>query len=199
MNINFRPIDQWPGELTHPMQRRIGPFKAGYDKTTRDLERELDHLDARDVVIQLELYESEIRRDGLPYANARPRHPGVILCFNCDKGPLKYPCDTYDTWTSNLRAIVLALQALRAVDRYGVTKRGEQYRGWMKLEAPATWDAAEFIADGTGYSAESVRTNPTARAAAYKLRARVLHPDAGGSDEAMKRLNQAMQAFAVTL
>lgn len=53
-------------------------------------------------------------------------------------------------WQINLRAIALGLEALRKLDRYGITSRGEQYTGWRAIEATpssefATW--AEEIAN----------------------------------------------------
>lgn len=60
----------------------------------------------------------------------------MILSFESKVGFLSYPCDTYTDWQANVRAIALALAALRAVDRYGVTRRAEQYKGWARLEAP---------------------------------------------------------------
>src|SRR5579863_10251967 len=55
------------------------------------------------------------------YAGAKLRTQGIILTFNSKHGPLSYPCDKYSNWQANLRAIALSLEALRAVDRYGVT------------------------------------------------------------------------------
>src|SRR5690606_5164123 len=79
--------------------------------------------------------EDDIRLDGLPRANARPGHQGVVLAFDSKYGPLKYATDTFDRWQDNLRAIALGLESLRRVDRYGITKRGEQYTGWRQLPA----------------------------------------------------------------
>ena len=56
---------------------------------------------------------------------------------------MSYPCDKYSNWQANLRAIALSLEALRAEDRYGVTRRAEQYKGWAKLLPPN----AEFASD----------------------------------------------------
>lgn len=86
-------------------------------------------------MIQLALDETDIRLDGWPRGNATPRHHGVILAFESKHGPLKYATARYYPWQANLRAIALGLEALRAVDRYGVTKRGEQYAGWKALPA----------------------------------------------------------------
>lgn len=193
MDFQFRPIEGWPGRHTPVTQRKRAQFKATYPQTLALLERELGYLKAKHVVLQVALDESQIRLDGLPYAKARPRHSGVILAFESKHGPLSYPCDTYDHWESNLRAIALGLEALRAVDRYGVTKTGAQYRGWQRLDAPEPLDPAEFVSRGTGFSAEEVRLSPVVRQEAYRVRAKKLHPDAGGSNESMMQLNRAYQ------
>jgi len=56
----------------------------------RLLERELDHLGARNAVIELSLEEAEIRIDGWPRASARPNDPGVVVSFDSKYGPLRY-------------------------------------------------------------------------------------------------------------
>jgi hypothetical protein len=59
----------------------------------------------------------------------------VTVAFDSKHGSLKYTADKFATWQENLRAIALGLEALRKVDRYGVTTRGEQYTGWKALPA----------------------------------------------------------------
>ena len=179
MNLTFRPIDQWLGETTKA--RRYSQFSASYGQTLDLLGRELSFLKATNVVIQLALKESDIRLDGLPRAQARPSHPGVILAFDSVHGPLKYATDTFHEWQGNLRAIALSLEALRKVDRYGVSKRGEQYTGWRALSAgegaPMTREVAErFLKEHGGSFREAVKR---------------LHPDAGGNEEDFKRLQEA--------
>lgn len=151
-NLTCRPIDQWPGEFTKG--RKWAPFRASWSTTLAGLRRELAYLEARNPVLQVALRERDVRLDGMPRAGARPDHPGVILAFDSKHGPLKYPCDTYADWQDNLRAVVLAMDALRRVDRYGVTRRGEQYTGWKALPAGrgdaasgmTTTDAADALA-----------------------------------------------------
>ncbi|MEI9975073.1 MAG: hypothetical protein WDO73_25285 [Ignavibacteriota bacterium] len=91
----------------------MAPFTVPYDKTLRELERELKHLQARDVLIQAYLADRQIRIDGWPRANERPSAPGVILTFGTAGGTLSFPCDTYAHYESNIRAISLSLTALR--------------------------------------------------------------------------------------
>lgn len=140
----FRPISTWPGDLTRAVDRRRSPFRAphanpkkpGGDTTMKALARELEWLGAKDVVVELALREADLRVDGMPRARAKPpEHPGVILSFDSDFGPLRYACDAFLEWPHNLRAITLGLEHLRAVDRYGITKRGEQYTGWKQIAA----------------------------------------------------------------
>ena len=43
---------------------------------------------------------------------------------------LVYATDCCVFWQHNLRSIALGLEALRAVDRYGISRRGQQYAGF---------------------------------------------------------------------
>ncbi len=177
-SVTFRPIDEWVGERTRYPQR--SRFDAAYSTTLDLLDRELDKLRATSVVIQLALAEDDIRLDGLPRAQARPAHPGVVLAFGSKYGPLKYATDTFDRWQDNLRAIALGLEALRKVDRYGITKRGEQYTGWKAIgtgsEAMTREQAVEFMEMHGG---------------SYREAAKRLHPDAGGNAHEFAKLTQA--------
>jgi len=119
MEVRFRPISTWPVAAT--ARRKRARFRAGYSDTLQLLDRELRFLRAH----RLALAEDDIRLDGMPRSQAKPSHPGVVLSFDSAYGPLSYPCDTFAQWEDNLRAIALGLEHLRAVDRFGVTKRGE--------------------------------------------------------------------------
>jgi hypothetical protein len=133
--VSFRPLGTWPGPRTASWERTKGPFQAGYQDTIAQLRHELAMLDARAVVIELALSEEEIRRDGLPRTHARPGSPGVAVSFTCRWGPVRLAVDRFEHWHSNLRAIALGLGDLRRIDRYGLTRTGEQYRGFLALEA----------------------------------------------------------------
>lgn len=182
-DIPFRltPINIWPDRLRR--SRATSQFKASWSSTMDLLNRELRMLGAKNVTMQMALTEGEIRLDGRPRANARPQHPGVILACDSKHGPLTWTVDTYDHWQDNIRAIALALQALRAVDRYGVTDKGQQYRGFKELpkpaDAPPTFhtklDAREFLREKAG-GLTGVRSDDELIRAAEKA----THPDTGG-------------------
>lgn len=214
IDLRFVPITQWPGEPTK--NREQARFRAKYSQTLDLLETELHKIRAQEITVQAFFTLSQIRNDGWPYAAARPAQPGVILSFRKPDGPvfvkdgrrvrnvisLSFPCDRYTTIDDNLRAIALSLEALRAVDRYGVTKRAEQYAGWKQIEAPRQGfstkeDAAAFIAtqsagDYDPAVADRVLHFADVRQELYRRAARRLHPDTPtGNHELFVRLQQA--------
>lgn len=177
MNARFVPVETWPGEKRRPSLRRNSPFRGSWQNTLVTLDRELEHLGARNVVVQAYLSADDIRLDGWPRAGVSPREPGVIVSFETKGGAFSFPCDTYIHYQDNLRAIALALAALRAVERYGVTRHSEQYKGWAKLPAaPAKMtieDAIVFI----GLHCNGVPVHPQTLMKAYRAAASRLHPD----------------------
>lgn len=206
LNARFVPIESWPGNPT--FSRKRAQFRAKYVETLDKLEFELEKLRAKDILIQAYFKRSDIRNDGWPKNTAKPTGVGVIVSFDSPKGPLSFPCDTFTSYEDNLRAIALALEALRAVDRYGVTRANEQYKGWAQLPPPSDQpfthkeDAARFL-HKQAYPADSPGQfpgwgdfilNSSARNAAYRIAAKRLHPDAnGGSHELFVRLQAAVK------
>lgn len=198
IDARFVSIQAWPGDKTR--SRKDSPFGVKYQRCLDDLERELKHLRARDIVIQAHLTMQDIRNDGWPRSDARFYEPGIVLSFRASQGEeISFPCDTYRHWQSNLRAICLTLTALRAIDRYGVSKRAEQYKGWKKLAAPqqehrrdAQW-ALEHLAHLANVEPSAIRGNTAAIDLAYRAAARRTHPDSGGNNEAFQLLQDAIQ------
>lgn len=184
MSYTLRPLPEWPYEVTanrrdaqfkSPSHREGDRWVAGsrvpYDRTLAELQYEVDCLNdsqyQADIVIGMGLAESDIRQDGAPRANARPpRHPGVEVSFDSRYGRLTYATDVFLDWRDNVRAIAKGLEALRAVDRWGVAKRGQQYAGFALLTAgPGKEDLGRQLVEQYGGVAEALRA---------------LHPDTGG-------------------
>lgn len=201
-----KPIINWPGTPTSWSARQRSRFGSEWSSTLALLTRELDQVNANARILQVDIDEDQFRIDGFPRANARQRGPGVIITFDAFRTTLSYPCDTFDHWHDNVRAIALALEALRKVDRYGVTKRGEQYQGFKALPpgsiaigSTMTFDQAarEFVQSaGLDIWDEGLRrivkNDSGRRAELYRQAAKRLHPDMdGGSAEDFKRLTDA--------
>lgn len=203
--FTFRPIASWTHGNGQP--RTNSPFRVTEGKIQAGLKTELATLGVSRAVIQADIEESDLRIDGLPRASARFRSGRVILSFtHPNAGPLSYPCGRFADLWANIRAITLTLQALRAVDRYGVTRGSEQYTGWKQLPPSGTAivladfasveDAARFLLRTAGASISMGDVDAVVRQAdrlsmIYRLASKVTHPDAGGSEHAMARVNAA--------
>lgn len=160
-------------------------------------------------MVELDLTETDLRVDGLPRANARMGSDAVRISFQSKHGPLRYETGEFAGayyrdqvgWQANIRAIALGLESLRRVDRYGISRRGEQYRGWNALttgtdpaDAIQTRDQAlSMIArtvgrdiDGTGDLRDAIRDALKAT-----------HPDAGGDATEFRKVMKAKQLLGV--
>jgi len=197
LGFRCRPIDSWSGEFTKHRTRSL--FSAPWGKTLALLGRELSHLGAKNGSLLLAVDERDIILDGTrPRANAFTHHPGVILAFESKHGPLKYACDRFDRWQDNIRAIALGLESLRAVDRYGITRKGEQYQGYKQLAAatPSKIEAALLLARYSNISHKAIIEDVASAEVAWKLAIKATHPDAGGSADAFRAVQQAREILA---
>jgi hypothetical protein len=208
MDIITRPLDRWPREFT-PDETYIGgrkarPFKTSFDRTVRILKHELRELEATTVVLQVAVVtERDISvTTGLPRADARLQHPGVIVAADTKHGALKWACDACVKWTDNVHAIALTLERLRLADLYGVTSKGEQYTGWKMLPGPITAtaktmsieEASRFVSGLTAgaFAPEQIIKHRTVWTSAYRDAADRAHPDReSGSAEVWGKLQDA--------
>lgn len=171
MYVTYRPLPTWPHGETRP--RRHAHFKVGIERTVHELLDEIRMIqrreDSDEVVIGAGYREGDIRQDGRPRADARaPQHPGVEISFDSKHGRLTYVTDIFHDWRDNVRAVRLGLEALRAIDRYGVAKRGQQYTGFALLQAgPGKEDLGKRHVERWGSIKEALRHT---------------HPDTGDTD-----------------
>jgi hypothetical protein len=201
MQWQIEPMAAWPYPDTKG--RKGNPFRAKFDATLSLLKVELEHLKVQGAVaVRVVADAADVRQDGMLRARAQVRHPGVALSFTSGvHGPLTYPSDAFAAryygevdWQINLRAIALGLQHLRALDRYGIAARGEQYAGWRAIEAatPAWFDSADealrWLAEYTDLSRHHVEPTVILRAASKRA-----HPDVGGDPADWLRVDAARQ------
>lgn len=201
LNMTCRPIDVWPGALTPDGDRERGRFRKSWGAVVADLAAELRMIQAQEPVMLLALAESEITVDGTrPKANARPRHPGVVIAFNSvTHGPMKIACDHFNAWVDNIQAIAVGLHDRRRLERYGIIKRDEVYTSWQALPPPGGRDitTAEQAASIVAEIAARPETDVLAFSVGslqmlYRIGAKKTHPDHGGSPEAFDRFKKAI-------
>lgn len=184
-------------------KHRRSAFAASWPTTERLLLSEVRHLHGRDLVIEVDVTEGDIRLDGRIRASARPGSPGVRVAFDSTYGPLTYATDRFTTWQDNVRAIALGLEALRKVDRYGITKRGEQYAGWKALPSGRSMPPSHMTRDmaydllyetvGAGPENDRVWSDKDLARAAR----RATHPDFGHSREEWDEVETALRTLGL--
>ncbi len=223
----MRPIGPWPGERRGYYQRIEAPFRHVVTRGTGEqarrssermpladtlelLRRELEAIGCTEAVVEADVREQDLRLDGWPKSGARVGgEPGVILrVLQSERGPLTMPCDRFTTWHDNLRGIALALEALRKVDRYGVTQRGEQYAGWKAIPASTgptlTTEAAAgilaFYLDGSMQDrtalAQMILRSPEQAKRAGLRALQMAHPDKGGGRAEFEEVQLARAVLA---
>ncbi len=200
--FSFRPLVAFPRPLR--TNRKQSSFRAGLELTLAQLGEELKAVKAKNAVVQLRLGDNGLRADGMP--KVALSSPEVVLSFERESGAFSMPCDTYTDWRDNLRAIVLSLSALRAVDRYGVTQSGEQYRGWQALppkseealDFESREEAAQWLGTVGNELPEFLLSHPAVALGAYRTAARKLHPDAGGDAADFRRLQKAREMLNIS-
>lgn len=188
---------QWPDGWPRTAQyaRRRAPYKVPPGKAISDLVWSLGKLgaDRRKIIISTNV---PVRNDGLPYATtSRVDDPGVAVYWTTTKmGEMSVGCDKWDSTDSNIRAIGLSLEGLRAMDRAGATQildRAFQAFGALPpaTVAPVTrpwWEVFEMPE-----AVATVLTMPMIEARYRELAAKH-HPDKlNGSQEAFVELGIA--------
>lgn len=187
--VEFRPLRAWPGKSTPAAKRRSRwTFKATAGATLKELEEELARIRARDAFLEVDVKSvRDIRADGRLRADASPVTPGVILYFTHPKaGDLRFASDSHELWHHNVRAILLTLDRLRDIDRYGAVQEGQQFTGFRALPSATgltmgSTAALEILEQMTEQRAEP-RT-PERLKELYRLARVRTHPDLNRGDQ----------------
>jgi hypothetical protein len=120
-----------------------------------------------------------------------PYDPGVAVYFVRKGQQRVLACDKYHGVHNNIHAIAKTIEALRGIERWGTADMLDRaFEGFSALPAP---QAVENWWDVLGCDRNEIADEVVAR---FRDLAKKAHPDvAGGSHEAMSRLNQAMDSF----
>jgi len=153
---------------------------------------ELKRMGARDVVLSTSV---PLRQDGLPYATFGKKtvpDVGVAVYFTIDKEPMTLCCDKWNSLEANIRAIQMSVDAMRSLDRWGVSEILKRvFTGFKaipeKVDAKPWWEVL-------GVSAQSSKEDIKK---AYWRLAKIHHPDTGGNLHDFNRISDAYQ-FAMS-
>lgn len=183
---------------SYPLQ-----WPAGYPRTARPtdnykfypgsvgseisgLKDELKRMKAKGLVISTNI---PITADGNPYAKySKPADIGVAVYFSVDNKAMALCCDKWDTVEANLRALTLSVDAMRGLNRWGVSEiMNRAFMGFKALPEKAAsfpwWDVL-------GLSRTCTRKEIVA---AYKKKIKIHHPDNGGDPVKWRELQEAYQ------
>jgi hypothetical protein len=195
MEIKIIPITKWVGKKNDVP--RSSQFRATYSDTLKILKFELEKADIYgEAQLQMFIRPEDMRLDGNMRASVKPYEPGVKLVFQrlgekfFDEREQKwiwrlktvsYPCDAFDDWQDNVRAIALSMEKLRTVERYGVFKYGDIMD---RLSLPAADgkassadEAAQIISEFSGENAANIVAYKIKFADAYRQAVMRVHPD----------------------
>lgn len=169
--VSGQPVKR-PTKGTEPLN-----IPAALDR----LEAELRRLGATDEILSTNL---PVGIRGVPLGNrAEPGDPGAAVYIKLNGKPLVFACDRWDRLADNIAAIAQHIDALRRIERYGVGRLDQAFAGYKALPA-STDDWREVLGVGEFATIEQVD-------AAFLLKAKEAHPDAGGSHDQMARLTAA--------
>lgn len=125
---------------------------------------------------------------GMPIdAGRRMADEGVAIYFTLNKRSMAMACDRFDNAAANMRSLGLAIEAMRQLERHGGGTMVERaFSGFVALPTPE--QPHQILGVRPDASPDEVD-------AAFREKAKAAHPDKGGSDAAMARLNWARDAM----
>lgn len=178
----------WPRtRYPDPAGNKFGDNNTVY-KASNGLYHNLALMGVEDIQLSSDM---QLRLDGMPRSGQRmPDDAGVAVYFTRAGEKLVIACDLYMHIEDNIRAIALIVESMRRIERYGGDKMMKRaFTGFTAIEGP------DAIRKEDWWQVLGVPPHSDREAAetSYRNLARKAHPDAGGSDAAMARLNKAIQ------
>jgi hypothetical protein len=185
------PLD-WPASYPRATYRRRATYKSTWFRGLASVQHELRLMGIPTLTTVISTNQP-IRNDGQPYAAQRLiSDPGVAVYFRRKGREVVVCCDKWDRIEDNLRAVGLTLEAMRGLDRWGASEALDRvFQGFTALPPPAAYAEAKPWWEVLGVEQDWPLA---AIEKLYRLRAKELHPDAGGGDAAeMAQLNRAIE------
>jgi len=172
----------WPPTFPRYKHARVsGAFKTSLSGALKNVQDSLRRFGAdsgksvKDVVLS----------SNVTLGVNRPDDPGVAVWFTWDGMQVCIPVDRYATPEANLQAIHYIIEARRTELRHGTLALVRAtFEGFRALPAPKGEHWTDVLGLPESATAEQIQ-------AKHRDLAKTAHPDAGGSNERMARLNRA--------
>jgi hypothetical protein len=184
---------QWPdGYKRTPESARFkSRFTTTIDRAQKELHRQIDLLGADDLIVSTNL---PVRNDGLLYSDWMRRKiddPGVAIYFKLSGEDQSLCCDNYPTVWENIYALAKGVEALRGIERWGISEFLKRAFTGFKALPPSSLQKDWWVILGVGKDATFFEVRE-----AYLKKAKKAHPDAGGSAEQFQEIQKAWEEIS---
>ena len=186
----------WPLGYKRTEYPEISSFRTSPSDAREGMYAELERLGSTGLIVSTNM---KIRKDGMPYlSQGRIDDVGVAVYFVFQGEQRVLACDAWDTIGDNMQAIRKTIEALRGIDRWGVSEMlSRAFVGFQALPAQgqttdpsetAWWEELELGSNPDEWTKNRIK-------AAYRRLVVIYHPEGSDPDEAkFMRIVQARDA-----
>ena len=190
----------WPSGFEQTPERDRSPnrsFEVSFRVAIEDLADEMGRLDADEWRLSTAL-DHQSQNPNYPYPNQpEPDDPGVALRWTMDGGQYAVACDAHTRVRDNLRTIGLYVREKRKMETRPV-ETGESEFANARLPPADQEDVVVAGADSEpAYEVLEVDADAADDVveAAFRAKAKDVHPDQGGSRAEWQRLQEAREVM----
>lgn len=181
------PLD-WPEgyQRTPSYQRKRSQFKGTIASGRDKLKEEVRRLGGTELIISSDIplnQNGDLRAD---YARFKMNSPGVAIYFKRKGKQVALCCDQYDNVWENLIALAKGIEAIRGMDRWGISDfLDKTFSGFAALP-PADYKAPWW--ESFGYSEKPGKDKAEIVRSKYRELVKIHHPDTGGSIDKFQQI-----------
>lgn len=161
-------------------------YPSDFSSEAYKLQEELRRMKAKGVVISTNI---PVLGNGNPYAKyPKPVDTGVAAYFSVNNKAMAICCDKWNTVEANLRALAMSVEAMRGLDRWGVSQVMERaFMGFKALpERAAGFPWWDVLGVSRVCTVKEVKD-------AYKKKSKIYHPNVGGEAHKWRELQDAYE------
>lgn len=161
-------------------------FKNSFAVAHNSVISEIRRLGGINIIISTNI---PLKKDGFPYATYKnPSDQGVAVYFMHDGEQVVFACDKWKGLSDNIQAIAKSIEAIRGLDRWGVSEMLKRaFTGFKALPNPTIKKTWYEILEIDGHASLTEITE------AWKKKIKEVHPDVGGTHEKFIEVQNAFE------